>query len=643
MKKILIILLFTPLISWSQNFGCTDSLALNFDPTADVDDGSCLYCNSLASFSNDTIISLDSLILLNVLEIPSANYTWNSSNIYDGQDIQTLLNYGYTPLELNNLLIQNPNFGSIDSLYNKVYQGGLIFYLDTLSGRGFVAALNDEVATTWGWGCIIGDTIGQMTSDSLFSGENNTNLILNGSGPACSQLGIAAELCNSSNQQAYNDWFLPSQDELGQLYQNLFFIDSLSFASDFYWSSSEEQTIEALYLNALGWNFITGAAMVMPKNHTHSVRPIKDFNNSASNFITVFEPGWNTVTVNAFGCSSTDSVYVILDSIVTGCTDALAINYNLFANTDDGSCEYQSNCTMSIPDGLYSFDIIDSRAKIGWNNMNDSSCMVLKYFVRFREVGTNSWTTKSAGVGNGLCNFGLNTVSKQLLNLNPSTTYEFKMKAFYCGGSTSNYSSSIQFTTLDECPDMSNLSVETFNNNASKAKFSWDTTGAYIFARITLRADTLGASWQTAGGFGIHYPTLFVNKFGLQSGQSYRAQGRTFCDSNITAYRSPTWTSPIFWTQPVTIRLEGGVSIMNLDVYPNPSIDVFNICFSSDVKQDLNIRILSLLGDEVYNENKEQFIGEYTKKINLYSFDKGIYFLEVETSKEIVVRKVVLN
>ena len=82
---------------------------------------------------------------------------------------------------------------------------------------------------------------------------------------------------------------------------------------------------------------------------------------------------------------------------------------------------------------------------------------------------------------------------------------------------------------------------------------------------------------------------------------------------------------------------------MNLDVYPNPSIDVFNICFSSDVKQDLNIRILSLLGDEVYNENKEQFIGEYTKKINLYSFDKGIYFLEVETSKEIVVRKVVLN
>ena len=64
------------------------------------------------------------------------------------------------------------------------------------------------------------------------------------------------------------------------------------------------------------------------------------------------------------------------------------------------------------------------------------------------------------------------------------------MKAFYCGGTLSNYSPAIQFTTSDDCPDMNNLSVQTFNNNTSKAKFTWDTTGAYTFARITLRVDT---------------------------------------------------------------------------------------------------------------------------------------------------------
>ena len=275
--------------------------------------------------------------------------------------------------------------------------------------------------------------------------------------------------------------------------------------------------------------------------------------------------------------------------------------------------------------------------------MNDSACMVLKYFVRYREVGTNSWTTKSAGVGNGLCVFGLNTVDKQLLNLSPSTTYEFKMKAFYCGGTSSNYSPAVQFTTSDVCPEMTNLTATTFNSNQSKVRFNWDTTGAYTFARILLRVDTAGANWQTAGGFGVYYPTFFVNKFGLQSGESYRAQGRTFCDSNITAYRSPTWTSPIFWTQPGSIKLDGGVSINNLDVYPNPSRDLFNISFSSEKVQDLSIRILSVVGAEVYREDKQQFVGEYTKQISLDNYGKGIYFLEIETNTGVVNKKLILQ
>ena len=266
-----------------------------------------------------------------------------------------------------------------------------------------------------------------------------------------------------------------------------------------------------------------------------------------------------------------------------------------------------------------------------------------KYFVRYREVGTGGWTTKSAGVGNGLCNFGLNTVTKQLLNLTPSTTYEFKMKAFYCGGTSSNYSPAVQFTTADVCPDMTNLAVQTFNGNQSKARFSWDTTGAYVFARILLRVDTAGATWLTAGGFGVYYPTLFVNKFGLQSGESYRAQGRTFCDSNITAYRSPTWTAPIFWTQPGSIRLDGGSAIANLYVYPNPSRDLFNISFNSETVQNLRIRILNVVGAEVYLEDRQEFIGEYTKQISLDNYGKGIYFLEIETNTGIINKKLILQ
>ena len=218
------------------------------------------------------------------------------------------------------------------------------------------------------------------------------------------------------------------------------------------------------------------------------------------------------------------------------------------------------------------------------------------------------------------------------------------MKAFYCGGTESNYSTPVHFTTANVCPDMNNLSIQTFTNNTSKAKFTWDTTGVYTFARIILRVDTLGANWQTAGGFGVYLPTLFVNKFGLTSGQSYRAQGRTFCDSNITAYRSQTWTQPIYWTQPGNlIRGDLGSSIRNLLVYPNPSRELFNISFVSEKIQDLGIRLLNLIGAEVYREDKQQFVGEYTKQISLDNYGKGIYFLEIETNDGVVNKKLILQ
>ena len=50
------------------------------------------------------------------------------------------------------------------------------------------------------------------------------------------------------------------------------------------------------------------------------------------------------------------------------------------------------------------------------------------------------------------------------------------MKAFYCGGTSSNYSAPSQFTTADDCPPMTNLTATTFNGNQAKVRFDWDST-----------------------------------------------------------------------------------------------------------------------------------------------------------------------
>ena len=199
------------------------------------------------------------------------------------------------------------------------------------------------------------------------------------------------------------------------------------------------------------------------------------------------------------------------------------------------------------------------------------------------------------------------------------------MKAFYCGGTVSSYSSPVQFTTKELCPEMTNLTAQTFYFNNNKVRFNWDTTGSYVFARILLRIDSIGSSWQTAGGFGIFYPNLSVNKYGMQAGEFYRAQG-TFCDSNITNYKS-WWTSPIFWQQPSQIRLGGGNTISNFEVYPNPSMDVFNVSFVSDEKQNIKLKIFNVVGEEIFEDKKEEYIGEYVRQINLIKYPKRNIFL----------------
>jgi len=327
--------------------------------------------------------------------------------------------------------------------------------------------------------------------------------------------------------------------------------------------------------------------------------------------------------------------------IYSGCTDSLALNYNSLASIDDSSCVYY-NCQEPAPINLFASDVVDTKATINWDNMNSSSCKVLKYMIRYRDMSSNIWITKSGGVGNGLCNFGVNTTSKVLQNLTPATVYQYKVKAYYCYGNASTWSLPKTFTTESICAVMTNLSSQTFPGNTSKVTFSWDTTSAYVFARIALRVDTVGSGWQTAGGYGVYYPNLSVNKFGLQSGQSYRAQGRTFCDSSITSFRS-WWTQPIFWTQPGTIRLAGGSKIENLLVYPNPSRDMFNVSFVSERIQTVKLRVINVIGEIIYKEDLNEFIGEYTKNIDLSKYKKSIYFLELETKDGIINKKLMLQ
>ena len=70
----------------------------------------------------------------------------------------------------------------------------------------------------------------------------------------------------------YNDWYLPSKDELDLMYQNLHLNQLGGFSNNYYWSSSESDSN-----NAWRKNFTDSLNSVWPKDNDAKVRAIRSF------------------------------------------------------------------------------------------------------------------------------------------------------------------------------------------------------------------------------------------------------------------------------------------------------------------------------------------------------------------------------
>jgi len=111
----------------------------------------------------------------------------------------------------------------------KSYQGGIIAYIDNTGQHGFIAAPSDQSAgIVWysGTEFLVG------TSIAIGTGQANTTAIVTDQGAGT----YAASICDNLTLGGYSDWYLPSREELYQLYVNKNVIGGFDSS---YWSSSE--------------------------------------------------------------------------------------------------------------------------------------------------------------------------------------------------------------------------------------------------------------------------------------------------------------------------------------------------------------------------------------------------------------------
>ena len=102
---------------------------------------------------------------------------------------------------------------------------------------------------------------------------------------------------------------------------------------------------------------------------------------------------------------------------------------------------------------------------------------------------------------------------------------------------------------------------------------------------------------------------------------------------------------PLFLFENVELKelLQFVSKIGNLNLIYNESEVAFNISFVSEEVDNFEITIIDAFGKMISHEDKQGFIGEYTKQIDLIDNAKGIYFLEIETNNGIINKKLILQ
>jgi len=159
------------------------------------------------------------------------------------------------------------------------------------------------------------------------------------------------------------------------------------------------------------------------------------------------------------------------------------------------------------------------------------------------------------------------------------------------------------------------------------------TVGSYYFAAvhgfgggtqaspIEFNYGTSGTSPDQSSKGGPTSLIYYPNMTAPNSGQNFYTSRTPMIRLNVTP----------------TVSIEEVKSLVNFNVYPNPSKDEFNIDLTSIEANNVNLAVTNLIGQTIINKTIA-VNGKTTETISLANYDKGIYFLTIdnETVKLIV-------
>lgn len=151
--------------------------------------------------------------------------------------------------------------------------GGLVFHITEGGLHGIESSLVDLPKSEWG---CYGIPFAGAGSSKVGDGQKNTTAILEAGcqGKYTDSKEIAARIADSLEIKGFNDWYLPSEDELGLMYTNLKVQGLGNFVTYGSYRSSTDGG-SGIYSRERG--FSSGQKFGLGRNSEAHVRPVRSF------------------------------------------------------------------------------------------------------------------------------------------------------------------------------------------------------------------------------------------------------------------------------------------------------------------------------------------------------------------------------
>ncbi|MCR4966131.1 MAG: fibronectin type III domain-containing protein [Bacteroidales bacterium] len=236
--------------------------------------------------------------------------------------------------------------------------------------------------------------------------------------------------------------------------------------------------------------------------------------------------------------------------------------------------------------------------------------------VEYKAASATTWQTAT-----------VSAATYTMTGLTPNTAYEVKVQAVCDASTTSDWTTAVSFTTLNEdtptCPAPTGLAATVDHTDAT---LTWNQEANTATEWQINYRQTTESSWST-----VTATTTSYTLTDLVANVTYEANVVAHCDNGLTSDPSNTVT---FETNNNSVQtyLEKSVSL-----YPNPATEMVSVAVS-----DANIQISSV---EVYNVYGQLISviesNDNPLRINVSGLADGMYYVRVTTDNGVVTKNFV--